>query len=322
MKNQAENHQIVKAAALSRIKFLHPVPREEYISLCEQEAIRAGEAGCDVFLLPEHFDSFGSLEAQHCGDPYEADTDWRITYQAFAEPLLGPLTKRFGAIAHRYSMYILVSFAELDGKTLYNTCAILGRDGTVCGKYRKTHLCGTEARLCGTQAGNEIPVFDLDFGRIGIAICMDIYFPEVFRVLQLKGADVIFWPHQTYGPSEEMLQTLLKARAIDTRAFFVASNFASPDYYAPYDPGHALTGRAMIVNRDGMIIADTGHYPGLAITELHLDMPCIGKDVCCIRRTGIDDLRVDMLHFRRPELYDEIIKPCDNQAVYEGRFLD
>lgn len=297
----------VKVATFSRVKYTEAVPREQYIRLCEEAAREAGREGCDVLLLPEHFDIFGSIETQVSdGGIYDPATDRSALYRALAEPIPGPMTERFGNIAREYGMYIIPNYTELDGDKMYNTAVIIGRDGEVVGKYRKTHLCGSEGRCFGISQGDELPVFDLDFGRVGIAICMDMYYPEIFRILTLKGARIIFWPHQTYGPSEEMIMVQARCRALDNSCYLVGSNFASPDYYAPYDPGHELSGRAFIVNPEAMIIADTGHMGGLAIASFDPEPSRQAKDVVCIRKNGVDQYREDILMLRRPELYREI----------------
>ena len=297
----------MKVAAFSRIKPIHPVPRETCIRLCEDAAHEAGRAGCDVMLLPEHFDTFGSLETTVAdGGIYDPATDRSPLYRSVAEPIPGPMTARLGRICKQYRMYLIVNFTELDSGRLYNTAVVLDREGHVAGKYRKTHLCGSENRCFGITAGDTLPVFDLDFGRIGIAICMDMYYPENFRVLTLKGARIIFWPHQTYGPSEEMILLQARCRALDNSCYLVGSNFASPDYYAPYSPGHELTGRAVVINPDGVILADTGHSAGLAIASFDPEPSRQTKDVVCIRRDGVDRYREDILLLRRPELYGEI----------------
>lgn len=315
--------RVVKIGTISRVLHLQSIPRQDYIALCEEMVEKAGKAGCDLVLLPEHFDSFGACELEGTQQNlYREGTDYSSIRRQIAEPIPGPLTQSLGKLAARYHMYVVANYTELDGSKLYNTAVIIDRQGRVAGKYRKTHLCANEKRCFGICAGDELPVFHLDFGVVGIAICMDIYFPEVFRVLTLKGAEMILWPHQTYGPSEETLQIMARSKAIDYNCVLVTSNFASPDYYAPYSPGHAMTGRAMIINHEGLIIAETGHYPGIAMAEINLDIPKIGKDVAMARRAGIDYLREDILRFRRPELYGEIVAPVDNRAVLEGRFLD
>lgn len=315
--------RMVTIGVLSRVRHGKPISQAAYIALCLEEAKKAGRAGCDLFLLPEHFDSFGSLEAEtNDGGIYDPATDRRAYYRAIAEEIPGPMTQCLGEVCRKYGMYIVADYAEREGEHLYNTAVILDRKGIVCGKYRKTHLCGSEKRCYGVEAGDELPVFDLDFGRVGVATCMDMYFSEVFRVLTLKGAEIILWPHQTYGPSEETIFITARARAIDYCCYLAGANFASPDYFAPYERGHELTGRAMIINPDGMVIADTGHYPGIAFAQINLDAPRLGKDIAAVRRDGIDQIREDLLHFRRPEMYKEIVEPCDNAAVLAGEFLD
>lgn len=313
----------VRIGAMSRVRHLEPTSREAYVTHCIGEAARAGRNGCDVFLLPEHFDSFGSVECEpHDGGIYDEATDRSAMYRAISEEIPGPMTERIGQVCRTYGMYVIADYIEREGETLYNTAVVIDRNGGIAGRYRKTHLCATEKRCYGVEAGDELPVFDLDFGRIGIAICMDMYFPEVFRVLTLKGAEMIFWPHQTYGPSEESIFITARARAIDYCCYLVGANFASPGYYAPYERGHELTGRAMVINPDGIVLADTGHYPGTAYAKIDLDTPRLGKDIAAARRSGVDRIREDLLRFRRPELYEEIVRPSDEDAVRCGRFLD
>lgn len=312
---------MIRVAALSRIKYIDPVPRETYIRLCEDAAAEAGRAGCDILLLPEHFDAFGSLETDaHDGGLYDPATDRSPLYRAIAEPVPGPMTERFGRICRRFGMYLIADYTELDGDRLYNTAVILDRQGNVAGKYRKSHLCGSEGRCFGITAGDELPVFDLDFGRIGIAICMDMFFPEVFRVLTLKGARTIFWPHQTYGPSEEMIMLQARCRALDYCCYLVGANFASPTFFAPYCSGHELTGRACIINPEGVPIADTGHLAGLAIATFDPEPSRRAKDIACIRKDGVDQCREDLLLMRRPALYGEITK--SNGSLFDSPAAD
>lgn len=313
----------VKIGTISRIKYKVSVTREEYIKHCEGELIKAGQKGCDIVLLPEWFDVFGSSDWHSSYDGlYSVGVQLYEMAKKNAEPIPGLMTDRLGKIAKEYNMYIIANYIELAGEKLYNTAVIIGRKGKICGKYRKTHLAAIEKRNFGIDVGNELPVFDLDFGRIGILICMDIMFPELFRILTLKGAEIIFWPHQTYGPSEESLEIYVRSKSMDYNCFMVTSNYASPKCYAPYERGHEMTGRSVIVNRDGLIIADTGHYPGIAMAEIDLDVPKMSKDMVSLRRAGYDYPREDLLMMRRPELYHEIVKPIDNSAALEGKFID
>lgn len=314
---------MVKAAAFSRIRYLEAVHREEYISICEQAAEKAGRAGCDIFVLPELFDSCGSIEtsAQDNGI-YDEKSDRSELCRAVAENIPGPMTERFGRICKKYSMYIAANYYEKENSRLFNTCVLLDRKGRITGKYRKTHLCGSEPRVNGTSAGDDLPVFDTDFGKVGITICMDMNYPEIYRILTLKGAEVILWPHQTYGPTEEIVLLQARARALDNCCYIIGADFASPEPFAPYTEGHALLGRATVINPDGVIIADSGHAPGLAIAEFDPKRPRLTKDVVCIRKNGIDDFGKDIIRTRRPELYTLITEKYqidDDKDYFEGQ---
>lgn len=316
--------RLVKIATLSRIKYIKSISREDYIKICLSEVQKAGEEKCDIVCLPEWFDSFGSAELK-AADPKrfcEKGYDISNIVRSLAESVPGRLTDMFAEVAKKYGMNIILPFIEEDGDKLYNTAVVLDRKGGIAGKYRKTHLYPPEGRCMGITPGDEIKVIELDFGKIGIVICMEFYFPELFRVLTLKGAEIIFWPTQSYGPTVSGVEMQFRAKALDYSCYMVTSTFASEDYYAPYVPGHESTGRAYIVNYDGMIIADTGYYPGLAIAQVDLDRIRVNAEMVSMRLTGIDHMREDFLKLRRPELYAEICKPVDNSAYFNNKFFD
>lgn len=105
-----------------------------------------------------------------------------------------------------------------DGK-IYNSSYILDRNGVELGRYRKTQLTIGEHDL---TPGDDIPVFDLDFGKVGIMICFDNYFPEVARVLGLKGAELVLSP--LYGDTLiPQWEIKMKARAIDNSMYIASS---------------------------------------------------------------------------------------------------
>lgn len=112
---------------------------------------------------------------------------------ALAEPLDGGDTIRtWCALAQRLGLTIVAGFAEKDSQGLYNSAAVIGPDG-VLGAYRKLHLWGDEQLFF--EPGNlGMPVFNTPFGRIACAICYDIWFPEVFRMASLAGADMLCVP--------------------------------------------------------------------------------------------------------------------------------
>ena len=129
-----------------------------------------------------------------------------LNYISASESIPGPSTKFLGELAIKYNMYIVAGILEREYEVVYNTAILIGRNGELIGKYRKVSLPREEIEG-GITPGDSLPVFDADFGCIGIMICWDVTFPEVARTLAMQGADVIFLP--IWGGDI----TLTKARA-------------------------------------------------------------------------------------------------------------
>lgn len=115
------------------------------------------------------------------------------------------------------------SLPELSDGRIYNTAYVIDQ-GKVVGSYRKLHLFSAMGEDRHLNAGNQSLVVDTSVGRIGVAICYDLRFPELFRKLALAGAEVICVPAEWPKPREEHWQTLLRARAIENQLFVVAAN--------------------------------------------------------------------------------------------------
>jgi len=131
-----------------------------------------------------------------------------------AETIPGRYTKVMSEKAKQHNCYIVFSLHEIDGEDLYNTAVLVDRKGDIAGKYRKVHLSLYEGEE-GVIPGDEYPVFETDFGRIGIMICWDHWFPESARILRLKGAEILFIP--TAGDAR--IQSF--ARAVENGVYVV-----------------------------------------------------------------------------------------------------
>lgn len=162
----------------------------------------AGEQNADIVCLPE------GITVVETGK----------SYLEVSETIPGPTTKYLGQLAKKYNMYIVAGIYEKEGSVVYNTAVLLGRDGELRGKYRKVTLPREEIDG-GITPGNAFPVFDTDFGKIGMMICWDVYFPEPARMLALQGAEIIFMP--IWGGD----LTLAKARAIENQIYLVSSSY-------------------------------------------------------------------------------------------------
>ncbi|MFQ5808226.1 MAG: carbon-nitrogen hydrolase family protein [Armatimonadota bacterium] len=173
-----------------------------------------------------------------------------------AEPVPGPTTRIIGAQAKKHGLYVVVGIYERDGDLLYNTAVLIGRDGSVVGKYRKVHLPEGETDQ-GLIPGAEHPVFETDFAKIGIQICYDYAFPESARLLTLNGAEIIACPiwgsPRAHGLGWE---STARARALENGVFFVG---------AIYGPR-----RGLIMDPDGDILADADGKEGVYVAEIDL----------------------------------------------------
>ncbi len=167
----------------------------------------AGKAGCDVVCLPESITTVGVAGAK----PGEV-----------AEPVPGgPSYQKLAEKAREHRMYVVGCFPEREGELVYNTAFLIDREGQFVGKYRKTHLPQEEVDN-GYTPGDEYPVFETDFGTVGMMICWDVSFPEPARSLPLKGARIILMPIW------DGLRPLPRARAVENGCFVVQSSYGSP----------------------------------------------------------------------------------------------
>ena len=130
---------------------------------------------------------------------------------------------------------------ERDGGLIFNTAVLFDRQGNLVGRYRKVHPYWPEEVWDGITPGDDFPVFSLDVGKVGIMTCYDSWFPEVSRLLALRGAELILFPSAGYEPS------LLPARAIDNRCYVVASSLDSPAMIVD------TLGHTLAATSDGMV---------------------------------------------------------------------
>src|SRR5262249_43899820 len=140
------------------------------------------------------------------------------SYFDVSEPVPGPSTEYFGALAKKHNLYIVAGLIERDGHLIYNVAVMLGPDGKIAGKYRKVALPRGEI-AGGITPGNEYPVFDTRFGKVGMMVCYDGFFPEVARALSDNGAEVIAWPVWGCNP------LLASARACENHVYLVSSTY-------------------------------------------------------------------------------------------------
>ena len=207
--------------------------RERFVRLVEEAAAK----GADIVCLPEGITLVGNS----------------LKYAQVAEPVPGPSTEFLGALAKRLKVWLVAGIYERSGARIYNTAVLIGRDGSLAGRYRKMALPDEEIEG-GITPGSETPVFDTDFGRVGLMICWDSSYPEVAAALARRGAEVLLLP--IWGGVEELVQ----ARAIENQAYVVASGY---DF------------RSGIFDRNGKRIADAKADPEVVVATVDLAEPTV-----------------------------------------------
>lgn len=218
--------------------------------------------------------------------------------QFAAEDFPGHFTARFQEQARACRINLIAPYLVREQERLYNQATIVNREGEIAGYYRKIQPTAEESHH--VTAGESLPIFEMDFGRIAIMICLDIYFSEIPRIYALKGAEILFWPTLTHGPTQHTLLTQLTARAVDNSLIMVESNLAGHPPYAPY-AGSYKPATARIVDHNGDIIAQTGRRHGVATATLDLDEVRLTSS--CVLRREPDHIREDLERLVRLDLY-------------------
>ncbi|MBI5684949.1 MAG: carbon-nitrogen hydrolase family protein [Verrucomicrobia bacterium] len=175
--------------------------------------------------------------------------------------------------AAKAKFYVVANLKEqADGKT-FLTSYLIGPDGAVAGKYRKSHRLPDEA----IALGDKLPVFDTPFGKVGLMIGTDLYWPEVPLVLALKGAELVLCSSAPEPvPQSAPTDVLTRTRAFDDHVTFAYANYASDLPYLcsnhPTYTGSPL-GRGCVIDRSGIVLADTGIRAGVAVAVVDLKRP-------------------------------------------------
>src|SRR5437773_820300 len=177
------------------------------------------------------------------------------SYADCAESIPGPSTEYFGDLAKKHELYVVAGLIERDRHQLFNVAVLIGPDGKVAGKYRKVCLPDGEYDK-GMSPGDDYPVFDTRFGKIGMMICYDGFFPEVARELSNRGAEIIAWPVWGCNPEQA------RARACENHVYLVSST------YEDVSRNWMLTA---IFGQDGSGLAQVREWSTVCVAEVDLN---------------------------------------------------
>jgi predicted amidohydrolase len=219
----------------------------------------AAKAGAELVVLPEKFNLLGATEQMLEG----------------AEPLEGETLRWASSLARELGVWLVAgSIVErLEGdEKLRNTSALLSPAGDIEAVYRKIHMFDVEVagityRESETEApGEEIEVADAGGLQLGLAICYDLRFPELFRILALRGARAVALPSAfTLHTGKDHWEVLVRARAIENQVFMIAAG-----QIGKHPPNHESYGRSMIVDPWGLTLAVAPDEESYVVAELDL----------------------------------------------------
>ncbi|MDD5014019.1 MAG: hypothetical protein PHW73_02810 [Atribacterota bacterium] len=226
----------------------------------------------------------------------------------FFDHLPSPLIEPLVAEAKKNHISLILAYAEKEGIKYYNSALVFDTDGTMLGKYRKVHIpayfpsdlpggTGSYERLYFTPGDLGFPVFhikSLDI-KIGVQICYDRMFPEGYRILALKGAEIIFNPtnYATYGQDYrvKVWGRLVQSRAYENGIFVCIPNKGG------VDGDRENVGRSMIINpRGDILVSGSADNEEVVSTEIDLEEVLEGKR------------RIPFWRDRRPEVYHDLLK--------------
>jgi N-carbamoylputrescine amidase len=260
------------------------------LDAAERAVRQAAGQGAQVVLVQELF-----------ATPYFCITE-RTEYLEHALPFEGnPIVSRFAALARELGVVLPVSFFERAGLAHFNTVAMVDADGRVMGRYRKTHIPqspGYEEKYYFSPGDTGFRVWDTAFGRIGVGICWDQWFPEAARAMALKGAEAILYPtaigSEPSDPaydSQPHWETAMRGHAAANILPVVASNRVGTET-APDGTEVTFYGSSFITGPTGALLARAPRA-GEAVLTATVDMDAAAE----IRRTW------GVFRDRRPECY-------------------
>jgi predicted amidohydrolase len=241
----------------------------------------AVSAGADLVALPELWSCHGLDEV----------------YRENAEPVPGPTTDFLGELARELGIYLLGgSILEGDpgAKRLSNTSTFFDPSGEMTAVYRKIHLFDVKVsdreylESANIAPGSEIVTAKAGAATLGLSVCYDVRFPELYRLLALRGAEILAVPAAfTLQTGKDHWELLMRARAVENQAFVVA-----PAQWGQKADGRWTYGRSMIVDPWGTVLATCPDRDGHALATMDLDY--------------LDRFRAEFpaLTNRRPETYD------------------
>ena len=273
----------------------------ENIKKAEQLVRKAVEQGAQIILLPELFER-----------PYFCQQRQYDFYDYATSVEENPAVRHFRPIAKELAVAMPISFYEKDGTRLFNSIAMLDADGEVLGVYRKTHIPDDhyyQEKFYFTPGNTGFKVWDTRYGKVGVGICWDQWFPEAARAMALQGAEILLYP--TAIGSEPILETdsmphwrrCMQGHAGSNLVPVIAANRIGMERVKPcaenggQSSSLSFYGSSFITDNTGAIIAEASRTDEQVLT-VAFDLDQYAKDRLCW----------GLFRDRRPEMYRDIVK--------------
>lgn len=218
--------------------------KADNLEKAERLVARAAATGADLVLLPEKWNAIGSVEI----------------LRANAEPLEGGETvEAMSSWARRHGITLVggsITESREGHEKLSNTCVVFDTEGEIAAVYRKIHMFDVEVgghvyrESEAEEPGDEIVNCEVEGWNVGLTVCYDLRFPELFRILALGGAELLTVPAAfTLYTGKDHWELLLRARAVENQCFVAAAN-----EWGVHQGGKASYGRSMIVDPWGVVL--------------------------------------------------------------------
>ncbi len=247
---------------------------------------QAAQAGANLVVLPEL-----------CNSGYVFAT--RDEAFALAEAVPGgPTCEAWVDAARKYALFIVAGITERDGDKLYNAAVVVGPSGYV-GTYRKNHLWGEENLFF--EPGNlGVPVFHVGAGRIACAICYDIWFPEIFRLAALQGADLLCVPTNWVPMPAQPDNLPVMANILTMGGAHSNSMFVAAADRIGVERGQPFLGNSLIVSHAGWPVAGPASFDREEILIADLNL------ADARRKRNLNEFN-QLLRDRRTDTYGEML---------------
>lgn len=251
----------MKSFRAAAVQLCASTSKRENLAEAERLVRVAAADGAELIVLPELFNLYGNLQQA----------------AAEAEPLDGPTAQLLRELAVESKAWIIGgSFAEMGtGGKAYNTSLTIDPQGQVRGVYRKMHLfdvdLGEVLRVKESDhllPGQDTGCFDIDLARIGVSICYDLRFPEIYREQSRRGAELFCIPAAfTRTTGRDHWELLLRARAVENQCYVIAAN-----QVGAHSPRSASYGHSLIIDPWGRVLAEESSADGgVIVAEITAD---------------------------------------------------